>query len=110
MHAAPTRARYVTVAFAMVLAIVMYIDRVCISQAGPLISQDLGLTKIQMGWVYSVFGWAYAFFEIPGGWLADRMGPRRVLLRIVIWWSFFTAATGWAWNATSLLVTRALSA
>ena len=104
----PTRARYVTVLFAMVLAIVMYIDRVCISQAGPLISTDLGLTKIQMGWVYSIFGWAYAFFEIPGGWLADRIGPRRVLTRIVIWWSVFTAATGWAWNLTSLLVTRAL--
>lgn len=104
----PTRARYVTVLFAMVLAIVMYIDRVCISQAGPLISTDLGLTKIQMGWVYSIFGWAYAFFEIPGGWLADRIGPRRVLTRIVIWWSLFTAATGWAWNLASLLVTRAL--
>ena len=55
-----------------------------------------------MGWAFSVFGWAYALFEIPGGWLADRIGPRRVLMRIVIWWSFFTAATGWAWNFTSL--------
>ena len=55
-----------------------------------------------------MFGWAYALFEIPGGWLGDRIGPRRVLMRIVIWWSFFTAATGWAWNLTSLLVTRAL--
>ena len=67
----PTRARYVTVAFAMVLAVVMYIDRVCIGQAAPLISQDLGLTKIQMGWVFSIFAWAYALFEVPGGWLAD---------------------------------------
>jgi ACS family glucarate transporter-like MFS transporter len=108
IHATPSRARYVTVVFAMVLAIVMYIDRVCISQAGPLISEDLGLSKIQMGWAYSIFGWAYALFEIPGGWLADRFGPRRVLLRIVIWWSFFTAATGWVWNITSLLVTRGL--
>src|SRR5215831_10026095 len=104
----PTRARYTTVAFAMTLAIVTYIDRVCISQAAPLISQDLGLTKVEMGWVFSVFGWAYALFEIPGGWLADRLGPRRVLMRIVIWWSFFTAATGWAWNLLSLLVTRTL--
>ena len=92
----------------MVLAVIMYIDRVCISQAGPLISQDLGLTKIQMGWAYSIFGWAYALFEVPGGWLSDRLGPRRVLMRIVMWWSFFTAATGWVWNLTSLLVTRAL--
>jgi MFS family permease len=92
----------------MTLAIVTYIDRVCISQAAPLISTDLGLTKVEMAWAFSVFGWAYALFEIPGGWLADRLGPRRVLMRIVIWWSFFTAATGWAWNVVSLLVTRTL--
>lgn len=104
----PTHTRHKTVAFAMVLAIITYIDRVCISQASPLISQDLGLSKVQMGWAFSVFGWAYAFFEIPGGWLADRLGPRRVLMRIVIWWSFFTAATGWVWNFLSLLVTRTL--
>ena len=61
-----------------------------------------------MGWAFSVFGWAYALFEIPGGWLGDRMGARRVLMRIVIWWSFFTAATGWVWNTTSLIVTRTL--
>ena len=75
----PTRARYVTVVFAMVLAIVMYIDRVCIGQAAPLIREDLGLTAIQMGWVFSIFAWAYALFEIPGGWLADRIGPRHHL-------------------------------
>ena len=104
----PTRARYVTVALALTIAVVMYIDRVCISQAAPLISRDLGLTKVEMGWAFSVFAWAYALFEIPGGWLADRYGPRRVLTRIVVWWSFFTAATGWVWNFSSLLVTRTL--
>jgi ACS family glucarate transporter-like MFS transporter len=76
--------------------------------AAPSIQKDLGLTPIQMGWAFSVFGWAYALFEVPGGWLADRMGPRRVLMRIVIWWSFFTAATGWAWNFWSLIIMRTL--
>jgi len=108
VYARASHARHTTVVFAMVLAIITYIDRVCISQAAPLISADLGLTKVQMAWAFSVFGWAYALFEIPGGWLADRLGPRRVLMRIVIWWSFFTAATGWAWNLVSLLVTRTL--
>jgi MFS family permease len=103
-----TRARYVTVAFALTIAVVMYIDRVCISQAAPLISKDLGLSRVQMGWAFSVFAWAYALFEIPGGWLADRFGPRRVLTRIVVWWSFFTAATGWVWSFSSLLATRTL--
>jgi ACS family glucarate transporter-like MFS transporter len=105
---APTRARNIAVVFTIVLAIITYIDRVCISMAAPSISKDLGLSAIQMGWAFSVFGWAYAFFEVPGGWLADRMGPRRVLMRIVVWWSFFTAATGWAWSFSSLIVTRTL--
>src|SRR4051812_16466544 len=104
----PTRARYVAVAFAMLLAIIQYLDRVCISQAAPAITRDLGLSTVQMGWVFSVFTWAYALFEVPGGWMGDRLGPRRVLMRIVVWWSFFTAATGWTWNATSLIVTRTL--
>jgi MFS family permease len=104
----PTRARYVAVAFAMLLAIIQYLDRVCISQASTAIRHDLGLSAVEMGWVFSVFTWAYALFEVPGGWMGDRMGPRRVLMRIVVWWSFFTAATGWVWNASSLIVTRTL--
>ena len=66
-------------------------DRVAISVAAADIRKDLGLSLVQMGWALSVFGWAYALFEIPGGWLGDRIGPRRVLMRIVLWWSFFTA-------------------
>src|SRR6476660_7438339 len=104
----PTKARYWVVVFAVTLAVLSYIDRVCISQAAPVISRDLGLTKSQMGMVFSAFAIAYALFEIPGGWMGDWMGPRRVLMRIVIWWSFFTAATGWAWNFGSVVTTRAL--
>jgi MFS family permease len=105
---AVTRVREGVVVAAVTLAIITYIDRVCISQAAPAMRADLGLSAVQMGWAFSVFSWAYALFEIPGGWLGDRLGPRRVLTRVVVWWSLFTAATGWVWNATSLLVTRAL--
>lgn len=104
----PTRVRYWVIVFAVTLAVVTYIDRVCISQAAPSMTQELGLSDVQMGYVFAAFAWAYAMFEIPGGFLGDWMGPRRVLMRIVIWWSFFTAATGWVWNFTSLLVTRFL--
>jgi MFS family permease len=104
----PTRARHVVIALAVALAIVQYIDRVCISQAAPLISEDLRLAPRQMGYVFSAFTLAYALFEIPCGYLGDRIGPRRVLLRIVVWWSFFTAATGWAWSWASLVATRFL--
>jgi ACS family glucarate transporter-like MFS transporter len=103
-----SHARRTALGFAVILALITYIDRVAISQAAPYISQDLGLTPIQMGWAFAVFGYAYAVFEIPGGWLADRIGPRKVLMRIVLWWSIFTAATGWVWSATSLIWVRGL--
>ncbi len=104
----PTRARHWVVVFAITLAILSYIDRVCISQAAPNMTHDLGLSKVQMGYVFSAFTLAYALFEIPSGWLGDWMGPRRILMRIVAWWSFFTAATGFAWNFASLWATRFL--
>ncbi len=105
---APTRVRYWVIVFAVALAVVTYIDRVCISNAAPYIRADLGISVEQMGWIFAAFTAAYALFEIPGGYLGDRIGPRRVLFRIVLWWSFFTAATGWMWNFPSLMVTRFL--
>ena len=61
-----------------------------------------------MGWIFSAFTFAYAVFEIPTGWMADVFGPRRTLMRIVLWWSAFTAASGLAWNFTSLVIARFL--
>ena len=104
----PTHARRTVTVFAVALAVVTYVDRVCIAQAAPALRRDLGLSAIEMGWAFTVFTWAYALFEVPGGWLGDRLGARRVLMRIVLWWSFFTAATGWVWSLASLLVTRTL--
>lgn len=104
----PTNARQWVIVFAVTLSILAYIDRVCISQAAPLISRDLGLDKQQMGMVFSAFALAYALFEIPGGWMGDWMGPRKVLMRIVVWWSAFTALTGAMWNLTSMLACRFL--
>jgi MFS transporter, ACS family, glucarate transporter len=104
----PTRARYWVIVLAIMLAVIQYLDRVCISQAAPFISQDLKLSAKQMGYIFSAFTFAYALFEIPTGWLGDKIGARRVLLRVVLWWSFFTAATGWAWSYVSMLLTRFL--
>ena len=103
-----TRTRHWLIVFAVALAVIQYIDRVCISQAAPYISRDLNLTPQQLGWVFSAFTLAYALFEIPCGYLGDRIGPRKVLLRIVLWWSFFTAATGWVKSWGALVVTRFL--
>ncbi len=90
------------------LSAITYLDRVCISVAGPRIQKALGLTAIQWGWVGSLFAISYCLFEIPSGYLGDRIGARAVLNRIVLWWSGFTALTGMAWNYPSLLVTRFL--
>jgi ACS family glucarate transporter-like MFS transporter len=73
-----------------------------------LISKDLGFNKTDMGRVFGAFALAYALFEIPGGWMGDWMGPRKVLMRIVIWWSAFTAITGGMWNLTSMWLCRFL--
>jgi MFS family permease len=105
-HPPPSRARHGVLLFASALAVITYVDRVCISQAAPSIQQELGLDKIQMGYAFTAFGIAYALFEIPGGWLGDRIGPRSVLMRVVSLWSVFTIATGWAWNLASLVVFR----
>jgi sugar phosphate permease len=104
----PTRVRYWVIVFSVTLAVITYIDRVCISQAAPLMMKDLGLTKVEMGWAFTAFAVAYAIFEIPGGFLGDWMGPRRVLTRIVVWWSIFTALTGWVKSVWSLVVVRFL--
>jgi MFS transporter, ACS family, glucarate transporter len=106
--ATASRARYGVIVFAITLAFIQYVDRVCISQAAPFITKDLGLTAAQMGYVFSAFTLAYALFELPMGWLGDKIGPRKVLTRVVLWWSVTTAATGWAWNYGSMLVTRFL--
>jgi len=103
-----SRARLRVLFFAFLLAVVTYLDRVCISAAAPFISDDLHLTTIQMGQVLSAFALAYSVFEIPSGWLVDVIGPRRVLTRIVLWWSAFTMLTGAAIGYRSLVATRFL--
>jgi MFS family permease len=88
------------------LSIITYIDRVCIAVAGPRIQENLHISPEQWGWVTSVFFLSYSAFEIPSGALADRIGPRRVLTRIVLWWSAFTSLTGVVSSYAALLVVR----
>jgi MFS family permease len=92
----------------VLLFAITYLDRVCISVAGPRMQADLHIDPIGWGWVTGVFTLAYGLFEIPTGLLGDRIGPRRVLTRIVLWWSSFTALTGTMTSYAPLLVTRFL--
>src|SRR5207249_2154930 len=84
------------------------LDRVCISMAMPSIRDELHLNGKQVGTVFMAFTLAYALFEVPAGWLADRFGPRLMLTRVVLWWSVMTAATGWVGGFISLLFVRFL--
>ena len=74
--------------------VITYLDRVCISVAGPRMQEALHLGPLAWGWVTAIFTISYAAFEIPSGALGDRIGPRKVLTRIVLWWSVFTSLTG----------------
>jgi sugar phosphate permease len=98
--------RYQVLACFAALASITYLDRICMAQAAGPISETLGLDKRQMGLVFSAFTLAYMLFEVPTGWLGDRIGPRRVLVRVVLWWSLFTALTGWAPGLWSMLAVR----
>jgi MFS family permease len=88
------------------LSVITYLDRVCIAVAGPRMQDALHISPEAWGWVTSVFFLSYSAFEIPTGALGDRIGPRRVLTRIVAWWSAFTALTGTASNYFILLLVR----
>ena len=103
-----TRVRGRVLAFAFALAVVTYLDRICISAAAPFIMEELHLSLLQMSVVFSAFTLAYSLFEIPSGWLGDVKGPRRVLTRIVLWWSAFTMLTGAAQGLKSLVTIRFL--
>jgi ACS family glucarate transporter-like MFS transporter len=105
---APTHARYRVVALATGLAMITYLDRACIATLAPGIMRDLALTTVEMGYVFTAFQLAYALFEIPTAWWADRKGTRAVLSRIVLWWSALTAATGAAFSYPVLLAIRFL--
>ncbi len=91
-----------------IFALITYFDRICISVAGKTIQEDLALTSAQWGWVLGAFIVAYAAFEIPTGAMGDTIGPRKVLARIVTWWSVFTSLTGLVQGFWQLIVVRFL--
>lgn len=90
----PTRVRYGVLGFSCALSMITYLDRVCFGSAAGDIQRELQLTETELAWVNAAFTTAYASFEIPTGWLGDVFGPKRTLIRIVLWWSAFTVFTG----------------
>ena len=101
-----SRGRWYVLLVISIMYLITYLDRVNISTAAPLISKEFGFDKITMGFIFSAFVWAYAMFQVPGGWLSDKFGARGVLGAIVAYWSILTAATAGAFNAVSFIVVR----
>lgn len=93
LRIAPSHTRWVILGLLLAISVVTYIDRVNISVTARQMMPALGLTDQQMGAVFSAFVLGYAVCQIPGGWLGDRWGARRILTLAVIWWSIFTAMT-----------------
>lgn len=102
----PTHVRHVVLGITVAIYMITYMDRVILSTALPVMRTELGFSLMTAGWILSSFRWAYALFQIPGGWMGDRIGPRRALTLIVSWWSVFTVLTGLAWNAAAMIVTQ----
>src|SRR5215467_5487629 len=104
----PSWGRWYILVLISLMYLITYLDRVNISTAAPVISKEFGFDKVTMGIIFSAFVWAYAMFQVPGGWLSDRFGARPVLAAVVTYWSIMTAITAGAFSAVSFIVVRFL--
>lgn len=100
--------RYAVLGMLVALSVITFLDRLCISVAGPRIQDELGIPPERWGWVLGAFILSYGLFEIPTGALGDRIGQRKVLTRVVLWWSAFTMLTPFATGFWTLAATRFL--
>ena len=87
---------------------ITFLDRIALSSASANIMDDLNINISQWGWILGMFTIAYAAFEIPTGWLGDKFGGKKILIRVVLWWSLFTILTGFANGFLMLLLVRFL--
>lgn len=101
-----THARYGVGALMLMAIVINYLDRTVMSAAAPAIISDLHITTAEMGFIMSAFFWSYAAFQIPAGWLADRIGQRICLGVSVLWWSLATVATALARTPMGFLFAR----
>lgn len=106
MQQKPTSVRYLVLTVTAVMAVFMYVDRVCIAQVSTDIQFDLKLSQAEMDWVKSSFFWSYALTQVPAGVLGLRFGFRRMLALYLFLWSFFTAVSGMAGGFAALMGAR----
>jgi ACS family glucarate transporter-like MFS transporter len=104
------RIRFTIVAMLFAITMVNYADRATLAITGPVISKDLGFTHVQMGFIFSAFGWSYVIGQLPGGWLLDRFGSKAVYFLSIVLWSFFTLLQGGVWMVGTVATVYALFA
>lgn len=100
--------RWVVLAVSWIVFFVAFLDRVNLSVAMPLIAKEFSLAPEQVGYLFSAFFITYTLFQIPGGYLSDKIGPQKVLLVALIWWSIMTIATGFARTFSQFFIVRVL--
>jgi sugar phosphate permease len=89
--------RWRLLTFLFLISVVTYVDRVNIAVAGAQMGNTLGLSRVELGAIFSAFALGYALFQVPGGWLGDHYGHKRILTFALIWWSLFTALNSMGW-------------
>jgi ACS family glucarate transporter-like MFS transporter len=89
-----THVRYLILFMLFVVTTINYADRATISIAGSSLQKDLGIDAVTLGYIFSAFGWAYVLGQIPGGWLLDRFGSKKVYAMSIFTWSAFTVMQG----------------
>ncbi|SDV47308.1 MFS transporter [Chitinasiproducens palmae] len=92
--AGKTGYRFVILALITIVLALSSGDRAAISVAGSDMSKELGISSIEMGYLFSVFSWAYVIFLIPSGWLSDRLGSKKSMTAAIVVWSIFTIGMG----------------
>ena len=104
--------RYLILLIIFIVTAVNYADRATLSIAGTAVAEELHLSAVSMGYIFSAFGWAYLLMQIPGGWLLDRFGSKKVYTYSLFFWSLFTFLQGFidlfplAWAGVSMFIMR----
>ena len=107
-----THTRYLILLIIFIVTAVNYADRATLSIAGTEVAKELQLSAISMGYIFSAFGWAYLLMQIPGGWLLDKFGSKKVYTYSLFFWSLFTFLQGFvdmfplAWAGISMFIMR----
>ncbi|MEA5101720.1 MFS transporter [Pantoea sp. S18] len=109
VQAKPTRRRYITLLMIFITVVICYVDRANLAVASAHIQEEFGITKAQMGYVFSAFAWLYTLCQIPGGWFLDRVGSRLTYFIAILGWSVATLLQGFASGLLSLIGLRAIT-